>query len=201
VIRLLQWRIWPLILMVSLGCAVAYGQGCEDFSLEAEASTPTVEPSKPFFIQLTLTNHSQGTVTVYAPDLPSGWSVYEKSGSRWAHVWGQAVNRGRGSAAALENSEPSKKFPPEKYVRLVPGGVLQREVDLTEAIWGPKQLAVRYRANILRLFFTYHYEAQGDEAQLNMLQCHMRTEPVEISLITKKQAGNKKAAAAANGSQ
>jgi hypothetical protein len=187
--------------MVSLGCAVAYGQGCEDFSLEAEASTPTVEPSKPFFIQLTLTNNSLGSVTVYAPDLPSGWSVYEKSGSRWAHVWGQGVGRGIGSAGAVDDRPPSEKFPPDTYVRLAPGGIVERELDFTQAIWGPKQTAVKYKANILRVFFTYNYEAQGDEAQLNMLQCHMRSEPVEISLMTKKQAGNKKATVPDSGPQ
>jgi hypothetical protein len=198
---LFRWRIWRLIFVVSLGCSLGYGQGCEDFSLEAEASTLTVEPNKPFSIQLKLTNNSPGTVTVYAPDLPSGWSVYEKSGSRWAHVWGQGVGRGIGSAEAVDDRPPSEKFPPDKYVRLAPGGIAERELDFTEAIWGPKQLGLKYKTNILRVFFTYHYEARADEAQLNMLQCRLQTDPVEISLITKKQAGNKKAAAAANGSQ
>jgi hypothetical protein len=183
VIRSFQRRIAPLLVVLSLGCAPGYGQGCEDFSLEAEASSPTVELNKPFSIQLKLANNSPGTVTVYAPDLPSGWSVYEKSGSRWAHVWGQGVGRGIGSAGAVDDRPQSEKFPPDKYVRLAPGGIVERELDFSEAIWGPKQLGLKYKTNSLRLFFTYHYEARADEAQLNMLQCRLQTDPVEISLI------------------
>jgi len=193
-------RMWHLVLVAVVGCSLAYGQGCEDFSLEAEPSTPTVEPNRPVSIQVTLANNSPGTVTVFAPHMPTGWSVYEKSGSRWTHVWGQGVGRGVAAAQAVDKRPSSERFPVDEYIRVAPGGVLTREVDFTEAIWGPKQLAIKYKTANIRVFFTYNYEARGDEAHLNMLQCHLRSEPVELSVTTKK-AGNKKSAAGANGSQ
>lgn len=199
--ELLHSRICQLVLVLSLACALAHGQGCEDFSLEAEASSTTVEPSKPFSIEVTLANQSQGTVTIFAPQMPTGWAIYEKSGSRWVHVWGQTIGRGIASEKVEDNGEPSEKFPADEYIRVAPGGVLKREVDFSEAIWGPKQLAVKYKTNSIRVFFTYNYEARTEEGQLNMLQCHLRSDPVELTLVTTKQAGNKKRNTGGNGSQ
>lgn len=197
---LLHSRIWQLVLVVSLGCASAYGQGCEDFSLEAEASSPTAEFGKPVLIQLTLTNHSQGTVTVYTPQLPTDWSIYEKSGTRWTHLRRGGLRRSSGSESSQSDPRPSsEKFPATDYVKVAPGEVVTTKVDFN--LWGPKEQPVKYNSDTIRVFFMYHVEPRDEETQLNMLRCYLQTEPVEISLITKKQAGNKKAAAAANGSQ
>jgi hypothetical protein len=201
VMRLLHSRMRHLVFVVIAACSLAYGQGCEDFSLEAEASSNTVEPSKPFSIELTLANQSQGTVTVFAPHLPTGWAIYEKSGSRWVHVWGQTTGRRVASEKLEESGAPSEKFPADEYVRVAPGGTLKREVDFAEAIWGPRQLAVKYKTNSIRVFFTYSYEARSEEGQLNMLQCHLRSDPVELTLVTTKQSGNKKRTTGGNGSQ
>jgi len=169
--------------MVGTMCAVAYGQNCEDFSLVARASRDTAEVGKPFPVEVTLSNHSHASVSIYFPLMPTSRSYYEKSGSGWQRVWSAGIGRGTGSSGTESNQ---RRFPPEEYVKVAPGELKTKELDLSSEIWGPVgRRSPTHRTNRIRVVFTYSAEARTDEAQLNMLPCRLRTIPVEIRLVTK----------------
>lgn len=167
--------------------APCFAQNCSEFTLTAQPSNRSIKPTDTLSFAVTLTNNSAKPATVVSRELPNTWAIYQKTGGDWVSLSSGGLVRGAVNRSLPEKSPASVPdiFPAEEYKHVPPGGVLEGRYDLSEELWRAiSGLKVRSPLQI-RVVLGYNYQASPDEAKFGMLQCNLRTAPIDVQVVLK----------------
>lgn len=178
------------IVLCALACVA---QNCSEFTLAAQPSSRSVRPKDSLSFAVTLANKSAKPVTVVSRELPNTWAIYQQAGDDWVSLSSGGLVRGSVSRSLPEQSTPPLPdlFPSEEYKHVPPGGVLEGRYDLSEELWkAVSGLKVRSPVRI-RIMLGYKYQASPDEAKFGMLECDLRTGPIDLQVVLKDRPKNR----------